>query len=111
MRVVVCMMLSGMICISTLHGEIANVYEYEQALADTEADYRLMYDIKTALRGGYYNKAYGNVIVSVRNGNVTLRGSVDSEEERNVVLESLRNVSGIKNLKNEISVQFSTSHR
>lgn len=107
-------MLSGMMCISTLIGAAddgrdsqANASAYSQVIDD----YRLMTEIKAALKGGFYNKEYGNVIVAVRNGNVTLRGSVDTENEKAVVLDSLRSIAGIKNINNEITVLYSKSRR
>lgn len=71
----------------------------------SDEDRKLGKKIRDELAGGWFTKSYDNITVSVRDGNVTLRGTVPTQEDKNKVVEKVGNIEGIRNINNLIMVQ------
>lgn len=61
-------------------------------------------DIQKKLDGGWFSKGYKGVTFDVRNGNVTLRGNVETQEDKNKIEDTVRDIKGVMNVRNEIMV-------
>lgn len=61
-------------------------------------------NIRDALTTGWFTKGYEGVTYEVANGNVILRGSVDSVEKKNKAEEIVRKIDGVKQVDNQIVV-------
>lgn len=66
--------------------------------------------IQDAIGSGWFSKGYQGVSFDVNNGNVTLRGTVDSQENRNKVEEAVRKIEGVRNVNNQITITRDNSN-
>lgn len=73
------------------------------------SDQEINTKIRDALGSGWFSKGYENVSYDVNNGNVTLRGSVDTIENKNKVEESVRKIDGVRQVNNQITVDKNSS--
>jgi CBS domain-containing protein len=69
------------------------------------SDDRLEVDVSVGLDGSRHAPAGHSVAASVREGIVTLRGSVESERERDELERTTRAVPGVVHVVNEVTVQ------
>lgn len=53
----------------------------------------------------------GNIDVTVSNGMVTLRGTVDSNIEMHAVTQAVRRIAGVRGLAADLQVQLASGHR
>jgi osmotically-inducible protein OsmY len=60
--------------------------------------------IQDTLNSGWFSKGFQNVSFDVNNGNVTLRGSVDTLENKNKVEASVKKIDGVKQVNNQITI-------
>ncbi len=60
--------------------------------------------IEDALRNNHLKTNYGSVTSRVYNGNVTLSGYVQTEDDRQDVESRVRNVNGVKNINDQLTV-------
>lgn len=65
--------------------------------------------IHETLNSGWFSKGFQNVSFDVRNGNVNLRGSVDTLENKNKVEDSVRKIDGVKQVSNQITIAKESS--
>lgn len=72
------------------------------------SDQELNKKIQDALSSGWFSKGFQNVSAEVNNGNVTLRGSVDTLENKNKAEENVKNIDGVKQVNNQISIAKET---
>lgn len=70
----------------------------------TEADRVLNSKVRAALQGGFFSKGYDNILSDVRNGIVTLRGTVSSESDRKTVLDRVQKLDGVERIDNQIQM-------
>lgn len=49
--------------------------------------------------------SYDNVSVQINNGEVTLRGTVDSQNDKDKIEKKLRSIRGVRNVNNQITVR------
>jgi osmotically-inducible protein OsmY len=61
--------------------------------------------IRDAISSGWFSKGFQGVAVRVNNGNVVLRGFVDSEDNKKKVEDTVRKIDGVKNVDNQIRVK------
>jgi len=76
----------------------------KQPANKVEDDMAISSKVNETLRTGWYSKAYGQVTFSVSNGKVTLRGSVDSDEDKRKIESSIKRIDGVKQIDNQIVV-------
>jgi osmotically-inducible protein OsmY len=76
----------------------------------TRADEAIMGDVKQALRRDPATEAY-EVAVQVNDGVVTLTGIVDSWQERHVSAQVATSVQGVKEVHNDITINFPAQRR
>lgn len=62
-------------------------------------------DILSELGGGFLSKGYENVRADVANGNVTLRGSVASDNDLKTIMDRLQKIKGVRSIDNQITVR------
>lgn len=67
-------------------------------------DQQLTSKIQDSIRSAFSNK-YNNVNVSVNNGNVTLTGTVASQDDKNNLEQKIRGMPGVQNVTNQVTVQ------
>lgn len=60
--------------------------------------------IKSLLAAGWFTNGHEHVTFDVNNGNVNLRGSVDSTDNKNKIEESVRKLDGVKQVNSQITV-------
>lgn len=73
------------------------------------SDKLIQHRIDDALKNNYLKKNYTTVSTRVYNGNVTISGSVDSEEDRQDVVSRIENVKGVRNVNDQMQVGASTN--
>ena len=69
------------------------------------ADRDIGQKIRNAISSGWFSKGFQGVAVRVDNGNVVLRGFVDSEDSKKKVEDTVRKLDGVKNVDNQIRVK------
>lgn len=72
----------------------------QKAVSDQEINNR----VKNALSSGWFSSGYQGVTVDVNNGKVTLRGAVDTLENKNKVEDAVRKIDGVRQVSNQITV-------
>ncbi len=70
----------------------------------TTGDEDINNDIKSTVGTGWFTKGYENVSFSVNNGVVTLTGSVNSQDDKDKLQDSLSKLKGVKQINNQILV-------
>jgi osmotically-inducible protein OsmY len=60
--------------------------------------------IHDAIGSGWFSKGFQNVTYDVNNGYVTLRGTVDTLENKNKVEESVKKIDGVRQVNNQITI-------
>jgi osmotically-inducible protein OsmY len=68
------------------------------------SDPELSKKIKDKIGSGWFSKGYESVYFDVYNGNVMLKGSVETQEEKNKVQDAVRKIDGVKQIDNQINV-------
>lgn len=84
--------------------------EYIGGVRGRRNDLALYENIRQQLHTVYSDK-YNGVRISVRKGNVTLRGTIGTEEDKYNVEQSVRGVPGVKNINNQLNIQGYTAPR
>ncbi len=67
-------------------------------------DQRLNKKVHDTLTGGWFSKGFQDVSYDVNGGHVTLRGTVDSQENKDQVDNSIKKIDGVTGVTNEITV-------
>lgn len=107
-----------------LEGSVSNILEKEKAakVASTikgvqsvvnlikvkpliRSDEKLKIDLRKALRDHPVTEAY-ETVTSVKDGNISLSGNVQSFTEKTIAEDVVKAVKGVKNVKNEIQVDY-----
>lgn len=70
----------------------------------TTSDQEINRRIQDTLSSGWFSKGFQNVSFDVNNGNVNLRGSVDTLENKNKVEDSVRKIDGVRQVNNQITI-------
>lgn len=68
-------------------------------------DKKISDDVKGVVAGGWFSSGNKNVTFDVNNGNVLLRGTVSSADEKNSIEQNVRKINGVRNINNQILVQ------
>lgn len=61
-------------------------------------------NVKKALQGGPNKRNYDNIDVEVNTGNITLRGTVQTQQDYRNVMERVGDVRGVRDIDNQIQV-------
>jgi len=69
-----------------------------------EEDRKIGKRIRDKLKGGWFSKGYETVYFTVNNGNVTIRGTVEKDEDKTKVEKSIHDIEGVKVVNNQIIV-------
>lgn len=82
-----------------------------QAVNDqnTPADKLIQNKVNDTLKNNYLKKNFNTVNARVYNGNVTLTGTVESEQDRQDVEKRARDVQGVHNVNDQLQVTTQTS--
>ena len=70
-----------------------------------ESDAELTKRIQDKLNPGWFSEGYQGLSVSVKNGTVTLKGSVLTWKDKESLEKDLRNMEGVRSLDSQITVQ------
>lgn len=68
------------------------------------SDQEVNREIRKALGSGWFSKGFDGVSFHVQNGNVNLRGTVDSIESKEKIEEKVKSIKGIATVTNNITV-------
>lgn len=68
------------------------------------SDQEISKKIHDEIAGGWLSKGYEKVTFEVNNGNVMLRGSVDTQDDKNKIEEKVKKIDGVKQINNQIIV-------
>lgn len=84
----------------------SNSYAYQQTgnQPQTMSDQEITKKIRTALSSGWFTKGYDDVTFDVRNGTVTLRGTVETPDNKDRVEETVKRIDGVKQVNNQLVV-------
>ena len=66
--------------------------------------------ISDTVTGGWFSKGYTKISYQVNNGRVTLMGSVDTEEDKTKVVDSIRKVPGVVSVDDQLKVTGKASN-
>jgi osmotically-inducible protein OsmY len=61
-------------------------------------------EVHDLLESGVFSSGYPNVTFSVDNGNVTLKGTVDTLDDKNKIEDKVRKIKGVRQIKNQITL-------
>lgn len=76
---------------------------------ESNADDRLLrLKIQDNLKDGKFGKPYPNIQIDVREGNVTARGTVASDSDRRDVMNRIKNIPGVRQVDNQLTLQIPT---
>lgn len=73
--------------------------------ADDASDQELTRDVQEALKGGVMHKEYPTVTAEAKDGKVTLKGTVNTLEEKKDLENRVNDVDGVNAVDNEVEVQ------
>ena len=68
------------------------------------SDMEVKKKIEEKLGSTWFSKGFQNVTFDINHGNVSLRGSVDSLENKNKVEDSIKKIDGVRSVHSEITV-------
>lgn len=79
--------------------------------ADTkgDSDTLVKHKITDALKSNYLRKNYNDLTISISNGNVTITGRVDTDEDRADAESRVKGIQGVKGVNNQIQVSPSST--
>lgn len=66
-------------------------------------DQEISKNVQDLLEPGVFSKGYPNVKFNVNNGNVTLRGTVDTQDDKTKIEDNVRKVKGVRQVNNQIT--------
>lgn len=81
----------------------------DQTRAISEED--LTHKVNQAIEGGWFSEGFDNVSFDNDNGNITLKGTVDSAEDKNEVESRVKKIDGVKSVDDQIQVQNEKSEK
>jgi|GEM_PF-3457505 len=67
-------------------------------------DQDVVKSVHDVIGGGWFSRGYENVSFTVNNGVVTLRGTVNSLEQKNRLEEDLKKIKGVTRVDNQVTV-------
>jgi len=67
-------------------------------------DQAISQKVHDSLTGGWLSKGYQNVSYDISNGTVTLRGNVDSQDNKDSIDATIKKIDGVKQVNNQITV-------
>lgn len=70
----------------------------------TGSDQEIRRRIHETLSSGWFSKGFQDVSFDVNNGNVNLKGSVDSLENKNKIEENVKKIDGVRQVNNQITI-------
>lgn len=77
---------------------------FETARSTQPTDREIEQEIRDDLSPGWFSKGFESVTFQVLNGNVTLRGTVETNEDKDDIEDSVKDIDGVKNVNNQIIV-------
>jgi osmotically-inducible protein OsmY len=69
------------------------------------SDAELTKRIQDKLNPGWFSQGYQGISVNVKNGKVTLKGTVDTQIDKEDLEKDIRNMEGVRSLDSQLSVQ------
>lgn len=76
---------------------------------DNYSDRDINGKVDDVVGSGWFSKGFENVSYDVNNGNVTIRGSVDTIENKNKIEDKIRNIDGVKSVTNDLKIRKENS--
>ena len=69
------------------------------------SDQEIAQKVHDSISAGWFSKGYQDVSFDVRNGVVSLRGSVNAQDDRSKIEDSIRKINGVRQVNNQINVK------
>lgn len=82
----------------------SSTYQKDATRPEVISDVQLKQKIQDALAGGFFGKEYKSVSFDVHNGDVILRGTVDSDSDKKEVVKRVHDVKGVKRVDDQIRI-------
>jgi len=60
--------------------------------------------VRAALKSGWFSKGYEGLTVNIHNGQVVISGQVESIEDKNKILEKIKEINGVKRVTANIGI-------
>ena len=97
--------------VSDLPGVVSvhNKLEIKETVADKNSDAWLLTKLKTTLL--FHRSVSATTKVEVKDGVVTLRGEADNQAQKELTTEYVKDVDGVKDVKNEMTVAKSSEKK
>ena len=70
----------------------------------TVPDQEIYEEIQNELSPGWFSRGFPNVSFDVKNGNVNLRGTVDSTKNKNKIERGVKEIEGVRQVNNQITI-------
>lgn len=88
-----------------------NEYNYEERAKEQEAaDKQLKKRVRDYLNMGWFGNQYKNIDINTSKGIVTLSGEVDTSSQKQELERKVRNVPGVRAVRNMVSVKSWERH-
>lgn len=85
--------------------QTSNANQASQAGTSASSDKEIAEKIHDEISEGWISKGYPNISFGVHNGNVTLKGSVDSQANKDKLEQSVRKIDGVRQITNQVIVE------
>lgn len=81
-------------------------YQRQENRGDSQlaTDREIARKVRELLASSWFSKGFQDVSYDIRNGDVNLKGSVDSEGNKNKIEEKVSQIAGVKQVNNQITV-------
>jgi osmotically-inducible protein OsmY len=76
----------------------------------TIMDDEIAKSVRSVMAGNWLSAGYPNVTFDVNNGTVSLRGMVDTREDRAKIEQAVKKIEGVKGVRNDITVGMQPAH-
>jgi osmotically-inducible protein OsmY len=86
------------------NNQMNNNYENQRRDQKPNSDFEIGKRIHEKLNSGWFSKGFNGVSFRVINGDVILRGNVDTIDDKNKVEDSIRKIDGVKRINNQIRI-------
>lgn len=101
-------LIAGMSLMSLLQADAASSSLNSSVVSPDLLDQELARRVRDKIHHGWFDKGFDQIQVDVKNGIVTLKGEVATQEDKDKIEREARNIDGVKGLNSKIKVMQSS---